>query len=285
MKHTLLKRLTAGSLALSLLAAVGCGGNGASNNDQGVSVTFLGFFSTPDGATGVSGAYLRLASAAPEPGQSSGSVGVDPAGGLIAYAGLRNNLIGQYFRADRVLYDFHIPGATTQPPSTNAPMTGIVGPGSNAGSGTDGSNNDNGNVNSGGSGGTFQPDNDSIRRPGGTSLPPGFSAGNPLYSVVPIVPFSIVEWVNFNRSSLPEPPFLMEVRTRITGLTSSGDRLETNTETLGVTVLPETFVAPTDGTASETPSSDGSATGSLSGDQESNDASGLESGSDSGASL
>lgn len=248
MKHNAFKKFALMCLGLSSIVALGCGGNGASNNDQGVAVTFLGFFQSADTTNGVSGAYIRLAAPGTEP---SSTAYFDQAGGLIAYAGVRNNLIGQSFRVDRLLYTFTVPGASSQPPSTNYPVSMVAGPGSSGDT-------------------TFDPNNpaggtdDGIRRPGTTSLPPGFTAQNPVVAQVPLVPFQIMEWLNFNRGSLPEPPFLMEVSVRAAGLTSSGDRLETNTETLGVTVLPENFVAPTDGTASSDTGTNGAFTGSLS---------------------
>jgi hypothetical protein len=41
----------------------------------------------------------------------------------------------------------------------------------------------------------------------------------------------------------------MEVTIRVSGLTSSGDRLDTNDGTFDFEILPETFVVPTDGLA------------------------------------
>jgi hypothetical protein len=54
--------------------------------------------------------------------------------------------------------------------------------------------------------------------------------------------------MNFNRDQLPEPPFQMTVTGRITGMTSAGDRFETQSEDLLVSVIPETLVIPTEGT-------------------------------------
>jgi hypothetical protein len=41
----------------------------------------------------------------------------------------------------------------------------------------------------------------------------------------------------------------MEVTIRVSGLTSSGDRLDTNDGTFDFEILPETFIVPTDGMA------------------------------------
>jgi hypothetical protein len=147
--------------------------------------------------------------------------------------GIQNNLYGQAFRAERLLLDFYIPGASEQPPSTNVPVSLIAGPAESAQNSVGGQNNQNNQNQS----------NPGLRRPIFTSLPPSFSnLCNRALTQATIVPASIREWLNFNRDLLPPAPFKMEVVMRVSGLSSSGDRIETNEVVLDVDVLPETYV-------------------------------------------
>jgi hypothetical protein len=68
------------------------------------------------------------------------------------------------------------------------------------------------------------------------------------------VPPSIREWINFNRDLLPEAPFKMEVIIRVSGISSSGNRYETNDGVFDFDVLPENSIDPTvsDGTTPTT---------------------------------
>jgi hypothetical protein len=253
-----------------------CGGNGAANNDQGMSVTFLGLFSsnrltsstgggggggggnqTPGNQgcgqlpAGLSGGYIRLGEAEPEPGgtaSSSNPSGTDPAGGFVSVVGVQNNLYGQAFRAERLIVDFFVPGASIQPPSTNVPVFLIAGPAESAAQ----VNNGQGGTTGGASSGTVNP---GLRRPLFTSLPPSFSnLCNRALAQVTVIPPAIREWLNFNRDALPEPPFKMEVTIRLNGLSSSGNRYDTNDATFDFDILPETYVEPTTGDGSDTPS-------------------------------
>jgi hypothetical protein len=63
---------------------------------------------------------------------------------------------------------------------------------------------------------------------------------------VAIVPAAVREWLNFNRISLPEPPYSMEVYATVSGLSSSGNRISTNTSGIQVDVLPEVFISGSD---------------------------------------
>lgn len=252
---------------------ISCGGNGASNNDQGMSVTFLGLFNSNRLTTnttigggvapgqlgcgqlpaGIVGAYIQLGEIGPEPGGSLSSTnltGTDPAGAFVSVVGIQNNLYGQAFRAERLLLEFYIPGADVQPPSTNVPISLIAGPAESA-QNTIASNQ--------GSQSGQQTNNPGLRRPVFTSLPPSFSnLCNRALTQATVVPASIREWLNFNRDLLPPAPFKMEVVMRISGLTSSGNRVETNDVVLDLDVLPETYV--NTGGDSVTPTPDATAT-------------------------
>lgn len=265
------------AVGLMLLTA-SCGGNGAANNDQGMSVTFLGLFNSNRLAANIGGGggggggggmgqtpgnqgcgqlpepfgggYLRLGEAEPEPGGSVSSTnlsGTDAAGAFISVVGLQNNLYGQAFRAERLIVDFFIPGASQQPPATNVPVFLVAGPAESAaqvgiggGAGVDG--------------GANAAPSPGLRRPLFTSLPPSFSnLCNRSLAQVTIVPAAVREWLNFNRDVLPEPPFQMEVTLRLNGLSSSGNRYDTNDATFDFTILPESYIEPTAPDGIDTP--------------------------------
>jgi hypothetical protein len=256
--------LVTGVAALSVVA-IACGGNGASNNDQGMSVTFLGLFnstslsqSTGAGTGGITpgnqgcgqlpsvfvGGSFRLGEAQPEPNNSTTGTnlsGTSESGAYVSVVGVQNNLYGQVFRADRVYIDYYIPGASAQPPSTSVPVSLLAGPAESATT-----------IQGGGTGGSTGSNvrDPGIRRPAYTSLPPALSnICNRALAQVTVVPAAVREWLNFNRDLTPEAPYKMEVTIRLSGLTSAGDRLDTNDGTFDFEVLPETFVVPIDGLA------------------------------------
>jgi hypothetical protein len=242
-------RIIVAVAVVSAVHALGCGGNGASNNDQGISVSFLGLFqsttSQNSGGSGNNQSNLTGCGQLPQPlaagfisvGQTfltptgtpqpgTQGLSVDPSGAVYAIVGLQNNMFGQVFRADRVLLQYYIPGAKIQPPSTNVAVNLLAGP---AESGL-------------GSGGTNTP---SLRRPHVTSLPPTFSqVCNRAFAQVPIIPGPVHEWLIFNSNLLPEPPYDLEVVVSLTGLSSGGNRYDTNEGLFTIGVIPEIAVVP-----------------------------------------
>ena len=239
-------------LLIALIPSVimlGCGGNGASNNDQGISVSFLGLFQTAttsnagggtqNNLTGCgqlpqpfSGGFISLGqtfldpTATPQPGFSG--LSIDPSGAVYAIVGIQNNMYGQIFRADRVLLQYYVPCATVQPPSTNVAVNMLAGPAeSGLGTITDG---ENGNI---------------LRKPVVTSLPPTFSqVCNRAFAQVPIIPAPVREWLNFNSNQLPEAPFDLEVVVQLTGLSSGGNRYDTNEALFTLSIIPEIPIIP-----------------------------------------
>jgi len=232
------KNITLGLSTLTFAAVtfgmIGCGGGGTTNNDQGAAVSLLGYFQDfpddceeiPDGLTGFA---LQLGDAAPEPQTGEGSATVFSSSAYIAIVGLQNNLYRQYFRGDRLLLSYFIAGATRQPPSTQVPVSLFAGPGII---------------------GDAEPDDSNLRVPINSSLPPSFTNNNcnRVFAQTIIVPAAIRAWMNFNRNALPEPPFTMEVTAKVSGLSSAGDRFETNAETIFAEIEPESFVEPPEGT-------------------------------------
>lgn len=246
----------------SLAVAIGCGGNGASNNDQGVSVTFLGLFvgaPTPNDnqaagpnvaqgnmgcsqmPNGLSGGYMTLGSiGSVPPSPIPGFVGLpqDPAGTLYSTIGVQNNMYGQFFRADRLLLEYYVPGASVQPPSTNVAVNFLVGPAESS------------QMAPGANGAGASTSGGGLRRPVVTSLPPSFAqVCNRTYVPTAIIPSAVREWLNFNRGQLPQAPFDLEIIMTISGLSSSGNRYETNAGMITLTVVDEISVEPPSGTA------------------------------------
>jgi hypothetical protein len=259
---------------IPMLTMMGCGGNGASNNDQGISVTLLGLFQTlPSQANngnggnngnqgnGVNltgcgplpqplvGSYITLGQTTPQPtstpsgSQSTNGLWIDPGGSVYAIVGVQNNLYGQVFRADRVLLEYNIPGSSVQPPSTNVALNMLAGP---AEAGTQG-----GIVPAVGTPVT------SIRRPIVTSLPPTFNQiCNRAFAQVPIIPASIREWLIFNSNQLPEAPFELEIVVTLTGLSSGGNRYDTNQGLFTISVVPDVSGAVSASSVAASPNQD-----------------------------
>ena len=179
-----------------------------------------------------SGGFISLGqtflqpTATPEPG--FGGLSIDPSGAVYAIVGIQNNLYGQIFRADRVLLQYYIPGATVQPPSTNVAVNMLAGP-AESGMGTT----------------TTGQNTPSLRKPVVTSLPPTFNqVCNRAFAQVPIIPSPVREWLNFNSNELPEAPFDLEVVVQLTGLSSGGNRYDTNEALFTLSIIPEIAVIP-----------------------------------------
>jgi hypothetical protein len=245
------------------LGLSGCGGNGAANNEQGMSVTLLGLFSsnrlslnsgsgsggsgggnqTPGNQgcgqlpAGLSGGYIPLTTSGSDPIVTVSDTvlsGIDISGSYVAVVGVQNNLYGQAFRAEKLMVDYYIPGATAQPPSTSGPIFMIAGPAESASQINNGANNGGSAVDPG------------LRRPLFTSLPPSFSnLCNRTLAQVTVVPQEIIDWLSFNRKELPAAPYAMEVTIRVNGVSSAGDRFDTNDATYRFDVVPESYIAPT----------------------------------------
>lgn len=206
------------SLALSLgLTLSGCGSSG-SNNDQGVAFTLTGFFASADGddGGGTGGGGLQgISVPIAVPGDETQ---IPFSGAVVAAARVENNLAGQFIRLERIFLDYNIEGASVQPPSTSAPFSGVLGTATPIPPGS-----------------------------GGTTLPPDAGEGNVATNEFLVVPPAILEWLNLNRNFLPEAPFTMTVTARVSGVTSSGDRLTTNDLDLFVLFTPDIPIPPTEG--------------------------------------
>jgi hypothetical protein len=81
---------------------------------------------------------------------------------------------------------------------------------------------------------------------------------NRSFAQVPIITAPIREWLNFNKMQLPEAPYDLEVVVQLSGLSSSGNRYDTNSGAFSFTVVPAPDIYPTD--SSSTPTADATAT-------------------------
>lgn len=204
--------------AAAAVTALGCGGGGA-NNDNGVGVTLAGFTALQDGVCSpdiyVATARMPI---------SEGAVAEQPGGyqGIFGCYQVRNSLVSQAVRIDRALLRYFIPGASIQPPSTVAATSALL---------------------PAATGNTSLPNPDTSGKPGtkpGGTLPSGgggaSGGSSQVTSAFTVVPVAIREWVSAHRGDLPPPPFDMIGQVQLSGVTSSGNRIETNEAVLTVVV-------------------------------------------------
>lgn len=202
------KKIIGSALLVSTLVFAGCGSAG---NDQGISFTLLGFTPiTGDSATGGTGCDLNgfdntISIPIGESGESS-TAAVETKRCIL----VQNNMTAVAVRTERANIEYFIPGADRQPPSTSIPVTVTVGtaPGTDApeqGSGAEGDDEATDGENNGVT---------IIGNRGGTQIN--------------MIPPEIRSWISLNRGSLPEAPFSLEIIVNVIGVTTAGDRLETN---------------------------------------------------------
>ena len=207
------------SALMLVLGINGCGGGGA-NNDAGMSFTLNGFNAAENNACSLT----TFVSAISMPISGGGSAEQTGAVGAFSCFNVQNNLVTQSVRVDRAMIRYFIPGASTQPPSTVTAAGVVLG----AANGATSLPNGNGS----------QPGT----KPGGT-LPSGGTGGGTGGTTAPratagfaVVPAAVAEWISSRRSELPEPPFDMVASVTVSGITSAGNRIETNELPLNIVV-------------------------------------------------
>ncbi|RMG44743.1 MAG: hypothetical protein D6719_01300 [Candidatus Dadabacteria bacterium] len=224
------------NIILGLLLAVLSFGCGSASNNQGVSFTFLGFFTEfgdcgelPSSVVGISAPISSSSGISEVTTGNSESLGTESS--ISAIVGLQNNMETQFIRTQRMFLSYYIEGASTQPPDTAVALSTIVNPAATTSDSAD-------------TGGA------SASASAGSSLPGTFSNFcNRSFAQVPVVPAEIRTWLNLNRNSLPELPFTMVVTAYVTGLTSAGDRLDSNPVELFIHVTVDNDIAPTSSSA------------------------------------
>jgi hypothetical protein len=274
-------------IALSTVVSgviLACGGT---NNDQGVSVTFLGIYRTipnsiqetatptPSNNNNNNNNNNNQTGCATIPTSLSGTgvISVGPDHGVDAIAGIQNNLSGQFFQTNQLTVDFFIAGASIQPPSYTVGLSILAGPAeaasnnSNNNNTTD-NNNNNGNTNNGGGSGTdtLGPN---LRQPNYTSLPPSFyNICNTQFRRIPLLPNQVGEWLYFNRDLLPQAPYTIDVTARFVGQSSAGDTFETNSIYIPIEVRASSRVSAQDAESGGTQGSESNSEDSSSGDDQ-----------------
>ena len=223
-----MKTLTKIFLSAAVIACFATGCGTGTSNDQGTTFTLLGFFSAPPGdaceeiPAGTASLVVPIST-------STGSgitgnnefLGLDSA--ILTYLGLQNNLSGEFIRSQRAFFEYYIEGSSSQPPMTSYPLSSIVGPFAESGDTTD---------------------TDAFD----SSLPNSFAGTcNRSYIQVPVIHPDVRTWMNFNRTSLPEPPFTMSATVYVSGLSSSGNRFHTQQEVLAIDITPDNVIPPTVG--------------------------------------
>jgi hypothetical protein len=213
-----LKTFTALMLVLGIN---GCGGGGA-NNDAGMAFTLNGFNAVQNNACSLN----TFVTAVDMP--ISGGAVAEQSGDLGAFScfNVQNNLVTQSVRVDRAMMRYFVAGASSQPPSTVTAAGVVLGAASGAtslpnGNGSQPGTKPGGTLPSGGTGGSGT---------GSSTTAPRATAGNA------VVPAAVAEWISSHRSELPEPPFEMVASVTVSGVTSAGNRIETNELPLSIIV-------------------------------------------------
>lgn len=125
---------------------------------------------------------------------------------LSTCVGVQNNLSGQFIQSNRATISYFVPGAAVQPPSVVVPFTNILGPGST------GAN---------------------------TTLPDGVKNESSVIAGLTLITTDIWNFLVLNQRDLPNFPYTMIATVTVSGITSAGDRLDTNSTEIGIEVRRE----------------------------------------------
>ncbi|MCO6429280.1 MAG: hypothetical protein J5J00_00340 [Deltaproteobacteria bacterium] len=223
-----LLRISGALLLLSFAAVSGCGGG--TNNDQGLALTLLGYRADSDNCSEA----VPNQTGTTEPFSTTDeSSGATFAGGIVAGLVVENNLSHQHVILQNAFFEYYVPGATAQPPATSSPLGFVVGKKP---------------ISEGGE-----------EEEGGTDPGSGVTSEPIVCGETFVVPAEVRTWMLLNRQSLPEPPFTMEVRGFVTGITSAGDRFDTNEVNYLVQFTPDIII--NGGTSGSTGGTDGGTDG------------------------
>ena len=223
-----MRRLIQVGISLLVLggAAGALHGCGSSNNDQGVSFTAIGYNTFDENRVCQPDTFTTGMSIPISMG-TTGETLVNSGQAVYSCINLQNNMTTMFIRTDRVFHEFFIEGASAQPPSSSAPLSIVLGPGKGS-------------------------DAAGLQGSPSSSLPPGMTNANSMSAPFIAIPAEIMEWISLNREALPEPPFTMGVTHYVSGVTSSGDRLNSNPLTMFVVVTPDVIIPPAETTPEAT---------------------------------
>jgi hypothetical protein len=198
-------------LSMLIGGLVSCGGSG-SRNDEGVSMSFMGFYQFPNGltanASGVIGDVGRSMSVRQ-------LTTIDQAFEQLTYLGIQNNLNGQFIRLQNVHVKYEIPGYNLFPPSASYPKRGVLVPSAN------------------------DPEQ------GETNLPDILvgqetdGIKTTVFAAAPLFPPPVADWFAANKAALPNKQFNLIITYQVEGITSAGDTLFTTEEGYIVFVTPQ----------------------------------------------
>lgn len=211
-----LKKLGKAVFISSSLVLLGCGS--ATNNDQGTSFTNIGFFQTnPDGELEFDCEDWGIGLSGTEVGIDFDTTNQMTSGGEWVYLGLLNNLGHQYIHIDRFYISYDIPGSSVTPPSTSIAKSFVMVPPVSKDAGSE----------------------DTQGTGLDSSLPPSFASDACSIAMLsfPIVTGDVKSWIAFNKVNLPDVPFVLEASVYATGVTSGGDRVNTNVGTLPIYII------------------------------------------------
>jgi len=124
---------------------------------------------------------------------------------------LQNNIARQGIRVQRINLSFFIEGSDVQPPSTTLAAGAVLGP---------------------------------VEQTGDGSLPPGFGGASSKVVSSFVVPVEIMTWLNLNRAQLPEPPYTLTIDASVSGVTTAGDGIESNSFATLISILPDVVIEP-----------------------------------------
>ena len=216
-----IKKAAKAIVSITMMAALFVGGIGcgdSSNNDQGVAFTFLGWFADTTGLIGITTAAIPLSGNVESSDPETGFPGFTT--GPAYFAGLQNNMTGQFIRVDRMHHEYYVPGASTNPPDTSVGVPVTLGPAPGAG-----------------------PENVDSSLPGSLD-----TVGNVSYAGAFLLPANVREFMVINKNQFPEPPFILVVTSYASGVTSSGQRFDSNRIEFEFLVEPDVLITPTPGT-------------------------------------
>jgi hypothetical protein len=206
-------------ITLTPLLFGACGGG--SNNDQGVAFTLLGY--NPVNDEGQCELELFITSAS-IPVSNGASGELIPVGEFVTCLTVQNNMSTQGVRADRLVMEYYIAGASNQPPTTSRAVGRVAGPAPRV------------QV-------SPVPGQINTQLPSNSSLPPGYgNNSNVVQTNFTVMPTEIREWLYLNRNSLPPLPFNMTMNGRVVGVTTSGDVVETNPLSFSITILEDNTI-------------------------------------------
>lgn len=192
------------------LALSSCGSS--ANNDQGTSFLALGFFQKIDGSVGLTGIFGLLNSSIDTTVPYNGIPDIDPdtEGFQYPFFGVRNFLSDQFIRVNSIDCDYVVNGSSLPIPSESFPQGFVAGPDSDTTSGD------------------FE---------------------NTGYIGITLVSSDVVEYLNNNIASLPEPPFRMTAICRAVGISQAGNTYVSNPSSIWIEYAeaPLTVVASTTG--------------------------------------